>query len=583
MLGVTTSLTGRRWVGPTDATTRAAEALFQHHQLPFHLCHILARQGVGSDQVDDYLAPSIKSLLPDPRTLRDCDVAAGRIVTAAQNRERVAIFADYDVDGASSGALLHDFLAHFQCPPTLYVPDRIDEGYGPNAPAMQQLASGHDLIICVDCGTLSHDALAAVQGSDTDVIVLDHHLGGETLPPALAVVNPNRQDESGDLAHLCAAAVVFLVLVEAARQLRAQNVAPPDLLGMLDLVGLATVADVAPLIGVNRAFVRQGLKIMGQRKRIGLNALCDVARIDSHPTAYHLGYVLGPRINAGGRIGAADLGLRLLTAQSPDQATNLAAQLDGLNTDRRGVEALVSQAALAQVDARSNMGGLAWAADDGWHPGIVGIVASRLKEKTNRPSVVIGFDGDNGKGSGRSVAGVDLGAAIQRLASEGLIEKGGGHKMAAGLSLHKSQLAPAMERLDHLLSAQGADALGPADLKVDAVLMADVISVDLIEALDTAGPFGASAPAPRFALPAMTLKYSKRVGENHLKVTLSDGMGHSIDGIIFSAFDSVMGQILSDSSGEKFHFAGRIEANTWGGRTRPQIKIEDVAYVTPDS
>ncbi|HSG56999.1 MAG TPA: DHH family phosphoesterase, partial [Paracoccaceae bacterium] len=342
-------------------------------------------------------------------------------------RERIAVFADYDVDGGSSAALLVLWLRQMGLAATLYVPDRIDEGYGPNEPAMAALARDHDLILCVDCGTLSHGPIAAARGAD--VVVLDHHLGAETLPPALAVVNPNRQDESGDLAHLCAAAVVFLMLVEANRQLRDSGREGPDLISLLDLVALATVADVAPLVGVNRALVRQGLRVMARRERPGLVALADVARMDGPPSTYHLGFLLGPRVNAGGRIGQADLGARLLACDNPVEAKAMAARLDSLNTERRDIEAAVRAEAMAQAEARGLDAPLVWAAGEGWHPGVVGIVAARLKEATGRPAVVIGLDGNEGKGSGRSVAGVDLGAAIQRIAAEGLLIKGGGHKM----------------------------------------------------------------------------------------------------------------------------------------------------------
>ena len=334
---------------------------------------------------------------------------------------------------------------------------------GQTPPAMTKLAAGHDLIVCVDCGTMAHDALAAAKG--TDVVVLDHHLGAETLPPALAVVNPNRQDEDGDLGHLCAAGVVFLLLVEANRQGRAQGLQGPDLMALLDLVALATVADVAPLLGVNRAFVRQGLKIMAGRNRPGLRTLSDIARLDSAPRAYHLGYVIGPRINAGGRIGAADMGARLLATRDTAEAEALAARLDLLNTERREIEAAVRASALAQAEARGTDSPLAWAADDGWHPGVIGIAAARLKEATNRPSVVIALDGEIGKGSGRSVPGIDLGAAIHRLVREGLLIGGGGHKMAAGLTVARDGLEAAMQRLGDLLAQQGAGAQGPRSLR----------------------------------------------------------------------------------------------------------------------
>ena len=574
-LGVETSLTGRKWLGPTVELERAAELIVQDSDLPRALAQVLARRGVSAQEAAGFLAPQLRELMPDPRSLKDMERASARIVRALDGRERVAIFADYDVDGETSAALLIDWFRELGHDATLYVPDRIDEGYGPNAPAMEMLAADHSLIICVDCGTLSHEALAAATG--TDIIVLDHHLGGETLPPALAVVNPNRQDETGDLAHLCAAAVVFLTLVDAGRILRERGDKGPDLISMLDLVALATVADVAPLIGVNRAFVVQGLKIMARRARIGLVALSDVGRLDTAPKAYHLGFVLGPRINAGGRIGQADLGARLLSCRDPHEASALAEKLDMLNSERRAIEEEVRAAALAQAEERGFDAPLVWAAGEGWHAGVVGIVASRLKEATGRPAVVIGFDGDEGKGSGRSVSGIDLGASIQRLAMDGMIEKGGGHKMAAGLSLSREQLEPAMARLSELLDKQGAGALGPSDLKLDGALMPGAANQQLVEQLDDAGPYGASAAGPRFAFPDCVIHFAKQIGTGHLKITFSDGTGPRLDAIAFGAFDTALGPTLQNHGGARFHLAGRLELNTWQGRTSVQLRLDDAA------
>jgi single-stranded-DNA-specific exonuclease len=458
---------------------------------------------------------------------------------------------------------------------TLYVPDRIDEGYGPNDAAMAGLAKDHDLIVCVDCGTVSHGPIAAAAAAD--VIVLDHHLGAETLPPALAVVNPNRQDENGDLGHLCAAGVVFLMLVEANRQLKDAGQRGPDLMAMLDLVALATVADVAPLIGVNRALVRQGLTVMARRQRAGLVALADVAGMDQAPTSYHLGFLLGPRVNAGGRIGAADLGARLLATADPHEAGALAERLDLLNTERREIENRVREAALEQATERGLDGPLVWAAGAGWHPGVVGIVAARLKEATNRPAIVIGLEDGVGKGSGRSVSGIDLGAVIQRVAAEGLLLKGGGHKMAAGLTVAEDMLPAAMDRIAVLLDKQGAGALGPSDLRIDALLMPGAATVELIKKIAAAGPFGAGAPAPRFAFPDCQILFAKQVGTGHLKVTFGDGMGARIDAIAFGAMDGPLGARLTQHGGARFHLVGRLEVNTWQGRQSPQLRLEDAA------
>jgi len=574
-LGVERSLSGRRWVGPDADEDRLTEAMVQALGLAAPLARVLVRRGVASDAVEVFLAPSLRDLLPDPMTLRDMGAAAERFLEAVRRGERIAVFADYDVDGGASAALLLDWLRQMGRAATLYIPDRIDEGYGPNEAAMSALARDHDLIVCVDCGTLSHDALAAAKGAD--VVVLDHHLGGETLPPAVAVVNPNRQDEDGSLGHLCAAGVVFLMLVEAGRRLKAEGARGPDLMSMLDLVGLATVADIAPLVGVNRAFVRRGLEVMARRARPGLAALADVARLDRPPSAYHLGYLIGPRVNAGGRIGKADLGARCLSTTDPAEARSLADRLDELNTERREIEAGVREAALAAVEAQPP-GPLAWAAGDGWHPGVVGIVAARVKEATDRPAVVIGFDEAGiGKGSGRSVAGVDLGAAVQRVAAEGLFEKGGGHRMAAGLTVTREKCEAAMARLGELLARQGAGQGGPAGLSVTGLLMPGAASVELVREIEAAGPFGMAAPAPRFAFAGVAVHHAREVGQGHLKVSFGDGLGARLDAIAFGALDSPLGRALTSHGGARFHLAGRLDLNHWGGRESVQLRLEDAA------
>ncbi|OWY01723.1 single-stranded-DNA-specific exonuclease RecJ [Thioclava sp. F1Mire-8] len=574
-LSVEQSLTGRRWIGPTPEADRLAEAMAQQTRLPLPLARILVARGVTPEESEGFLEPTIRELLPDPRSLRDMEQAAARFLKAVKSGEKIAVFADYDVDGGASAALLINWLRAMGREATLYIPDRIDEGYGPNVPAMESLGTEHPLIVCVDCGTLSHEPVAAAKPAD--VVILDHHLGGETLPPALAVVNPNRQDETGELGHLCAASVVFLMLVEANRQLRDEGVQGPPLMTLLDLVALATVADVAPLTGCNRALVRQGLKIMARRERPGLVALSDVARLDRAPAAYHLGFVLGPRINAGGRIGAADLGARLLSTTDPHEAQSIAERLDQLNTERREVENAVREAALTQAEERGLNAPLVWAAGAGWHPGVVGIVAARLKEATNRPSVVIGVENGIGKGSARSVAGVDIGAAIQRVAAEGLLLKGGGHKMAAGLTVEENKLEPAMARLSELLAKQGAGEIGPRDLRLDGMLMPGAATAQLIEDLDRAGPFGQGAPAPRFAFADMEVVGARRIGESHLRFMFGDGMGARIETVCFGAFDCPLGPALSQPGAKRFHLAGRLEINTWGGRNKVQLRLEDAS------
>jgi single-stranded-DNA-specific exonuclease len=418
--------------------------------------------------------------------------------------------------------------------------------------------------------------VAAAQAAGAAVMIADHHLCGETLPPALAVVNPNRQDETAGLGHLCAAGVVFLLLVATNRVLRGRGVAGPDPLPLLDLVALATVADVAPLVGLNRAFVRQGLKVMAARRNAGITALADVARLSGPPSAFHLGFLLGPRVNAGGRVGQADMGARLLSTDDPAEAARLATELDAMNRLRQDVEAGVLAEAMAQAETRGTGGPLVWAAAEGWHPGVVGIVAARLKERFNRPAVVIGFEGALGKGSGRSVPGVDLGAAVAGLMRAGLIEKGGGHRMAAGLTLSAPRLEAAMDALATALARQGAGAGGPADLPLDGVLALSGATAELAELLDAAGPWGAAAEPPRFAIPAATLRFVAPAGQRHIRLTLGDGT-QRLDAIAFGAAEAPLGDFLMHHQGARVHLAGQIDLDTWGGRRRAKLRVEDAA------
>ena len=576
-LDVESSISGRRWTGPNISVDRQAEMILQETNFSSAMANVLARLGVEANQVKNYIKPSLRDLMPNPLKILDMEKAASRINIAVNNHERIAIFADYDVDGATSGALLHDWLTQLGNIPTLYVPDRIEEGYGPNIEAMETLANVHDLIICVDCGTLSHETINKI--TNTDIIILDHHLGGETLPNAYAVVNPNRQDEKGDLYYLCAAGVVFLTLVAANSIRRNNNKSTPDLLNMLDLVALGTVADVAPLVGFNRALVRQGLKVMAKRERIGITALSDIAKMNNAPSPYHLGYLLGPRINAGGRVGKADLGIRLLTCKNFDEANSIADKLNQLNDERRSIEATVQIQALEQVEKMDSNSALAWAAGEGWHPGVVGIVASRIKEITNKPTVVIGLDEHEGKGSGRSISGIDLGSSIATLQRENLIIRGGGHKMAAGLSLEREKLEIAMSRLNELLANQGSKSFQTRELQLDGALSLPAITIELLEQLETAGPFGAGAPGPRFALPFMRITFAKRAGESHLRLRLVDDSGASIDAIAFGAFKSDLGKTLENHKGQIFHVAGRLEIDTWNGRMRPKLNLEDATLI----
>lgn len=580
-LSVESSILSRRWTGPGDAVERVGAAIAQTIGGPEIVGRVLAARGVTPDEAAAYLEPTLRDLMPDPSSLRDMGAAAARLAAAVDKGERIAIFGDYDVDGAASSALLVDWLRALGRPATVYIPDRIDEGYGPNEEAMASLARDHDLILCVDCGTLSHGPIAAATAAGAEVIVADHHLAGETLPDCLAVVNPNRHDDDSGMGHLCAAGVVFLLLVSANRVRREAGAPVPDLMGALDLVALATVADVAPLTGVNRAFVRQGLKVMARRARPGLRALADVAGLTAAPSPFHLGFLLGPRVNAGGRIGKADLGARLLSTGDGEEAEGIARELDRLNHERRRIEAEVLALAVEQAEARGADAPLVWAAAEGWHPGVVGIVAARLKERFGRPSVVIGLDGAEGKGSARSIEGVDLGAAVAASARAGEIQKGGGHRMAAGLTVATDRLEAAMAALSDRLARQVA-ALPPARaLRIDGALAPGAATPDLVERLEAAGPFGQAAPAPRFAFPALKVTFAKRAGEDHLRLTLADpgdpsGAGR-LDAIAFRAFQSPLGGFLEGAGGAPLHLAGRLEIDDWGGRRKAKLRVEDAA------
>jgi single-stranded-DNA-specific exonuclease len=579
-LSVDSSALGRRWVGPGVEAERLGLAIAQRTGLPEVVGRILAARHVVPDEAAAYLTPTLRDLMPDPSVLRDMDRAAARLVDAVIARQRIALFGDYDVDGAASCALVLRWLRLLGHDATVYIPDRIDEGYGPNIPAMEALARRHDLIICLDCGTVSLEPIAAAVAAGAEVMVCDHHLGGEVLPAALAVVNPNRQDETADLSQLCAAGVAFLLLVAGNRLLKARGTPAPDLMGLLDLVALATVADVAPLTGLNRALVRSGLKVMARRGNPGLAALCDVAKLTAPPSAWHLGFLLGPRINAGGRVGKADLGARLLACDDAHEARSIAARLDELNSDRRRIEADVLIAATEQAEARGVDAPLVWAAADGWHPGVVGIVASRLKEAYHRPAIVIGFDKNGiGKGSGRSVEGVDLGSAVAAAARDGLLLAGGGHKMAAGLTVARDRLEAAMARLAERLGKQGAGVDGPRDLKIDGALSPEAATIEFCEQIEAAGPWGASAPAPRFALANARIVHIRRMGEAHLGLSLG-GLGKGrLDAACFRAFETPLGAFLEGLAGAPVHLAGRLEIDDWGGRRRARFRIEDAARV----
>jgi single-stranded-DNA-specific exonuclease len=525
--------------------------------------------------------------MPDPSRLIDMDKAAARIADAIQRREKIAIFGDYDVDGACSSALMRRFLNAHGLEGRIYIPDRIFEGYGPNPQAIETLVKeGARLIITVDCGVTSFEALAHAKALGADVVVLDHHQADERLPAVDAVVNPNRQDDLSGLGHLCAAGVTFMALVATSRELRRRGaygngLSPPNLLALLDLVALATVADVVPLRTLNRAFVVRGLEIMRERHNAGIRALLDAASLNQPPTPYHLGFVLGPRINAGGRIGDAALGARLLSIDDDTEAARIAALLDKLNRERKTIETEMLAAAMAEADRLVDEDPelpIVLVGSDEWHKGVVGLVASRLVERFRRPSCVIAWEkGGQGTGSLRSVAGVDIGAAIRALTAEGLLVKGGGHAMAAGLTVEYGKLDAVRRRLDALLREKASAARAATVLEIDGALTPAGVSEDFIDLVEKAGPYGQGNPSPRFAFPAHRVRYAKIMGEAHVRCTLEAGDGSKLDAIAFRAVGQPIGDVLQGSNGMPIHVAGHLRRDTWGGRNRIELQIEDVA------
>ncbi|QYA14638.1 MULTISPECIES: single-stranded-DNA-specific exonuclease RecJ [unclassified Rhizobium] len=585
-LGVERSVSGNRWVSRLDqAGQNRALAIAQTHGLPELIARVLAGRGVGQDEAMAFLDPTIRGLMPDPHLLTDCEKAAQRLLHAIRKGETVAIFGDYDVDGAASSALLYRFLTHFGVPASIYIPDRIFEGYGPNPTAINQLIdNGATLIVTVDCGSTSFESLEAARARNIDVVVIDHHQVAHELPHCHALVNPNREDDLSGQGHLCAAGVVFMVLVAALRLLRQtgdSRVRSIDLLAWLDIVALATVCDVVPLKGLNRAYVVKGLIAARHQGNLGLAALFRKAGLNGPVTPYHFGFLIGPRINAGGRIGDAALGARLLTLADGSEAETIAAKLDELNRERQAMEAAMLQEAEAEALAEYGNGdgaSVIVTARENWHPGIVGLIASRLKDKFRRPAFAIAFDSSGkGTGSGRSINGFDMGRMVRAAVDAGLLVKGGGHAMAAGLTVERSNLGKLRAFFTEKAEKQVAGLVANETLKIDGALGASGATVELIDRLETAGPYGSGHPQPVFALPSHRLRDSRLVGQSHIKITLEAQDGGRVDGIAFRAAETPLGELLISSRGAQIHVAGTLGADHWQGSRRVQLRVTDAA------
>ncbi len=583
-LGVEQSVEGKRWV-LRDYDEREALMLVQRFGLPDVVGRALVGRGISGDSLETFLSPTLRELLPDPSRVKDMDLAAERVAAAIINDEGVGVFGDYDVDGATSSALLFKFIQSAGGRCRIYIPDRLREGYGPNGPALLNLArSGASLIITVDCGVSAHEALSIAKNAGIDVVVVDHHAAESDLPPAMAVVNPNRLDDDSGLGHLAAVGVAFLLVVAINRELRRGgwyvDRAEPDLMDWLDLVALGTVCDVVPLRGLNRALVIQGLKVLQRRRNPGLRALADVAAITESPTAYHLGFVFGPRVNAGGRVGAADLGARLLTTTTESEIKDLAQRLDALNRERQSIEALVLEEAMVQL-AKEPPAGIVMAVGSNWHPGVIGIVASRLKERFNRPAFVISVDTNSGlgKGSGRSITGIDLGACIIAARQAGLLEHGGGHRMAAGFSISSKHLKSFREFIEERVFITAAEANIVPTLYLDGAVTTAGANFELIETLERLAPFGSGNAEPRFVIPSARVTFAEVVGKDHVRCTLQTSLDASLKGICFRSLDRPLGQLLLKSQEQPLHVAGRLRVNNWQGRSSPQLLVDDVAQL----
>ena len=589
-LGVSCSVRGFAWRDRLPlARANIAAAVSQRHGMPELLGRMLAARDVGLDDVATFLEPSLRTMMPDPASLQGMAAATARLADAIETGTRIAIFGDYDVDGASSAALLARFLTHHGIASRLYIPDRIFEGYGPNTAAIETLVKeGAGLIVTVDCGTTSFEPLAVARRHTVDVLVIDHHQADAELPDVAAVVNPNRQDDISGLGHLCAAGVVFLVLVSTVRELRRRGhygaaLAEPDLLQLLDIVALATVADVVPLRTLNRAYVTQGLKVMRQRRNIGLKALFDAAGLATPPTPYTLGFVLGPRINAGGRIGDAALGARLLATEDEMEAARIAVQLDKLNRERKAVEKTMLEQAVAEAERRIDEDPelpILLLGSSEWHKGVVGLVASRLTERFGRPACVLSWEaGEEGTGSLRSLAGVDIGAAVRGAVAAGLLVKGGGHPMAAGLTVRRDKLPELEAYLVRQLSPATARARQAACLEIDGALRPAAVDDRLLDLIDRVGPFGQGNPSPRFAFPFHRIRFAKLVGEAHVRCSIEAEDGSRMDAVAFRAAGQPVGLALLDAmaGGTPVHLAGSVRRDTWNGREKIELTIDDVA------
>ena len=584
-LGTEISIGGRRWcqkLNDSIETDRLVYTIVQRYDLPEIIARLLVARNVSIEEVDGFLNPKLRDIMPDPSSLMDMNVAVDRLVKAISDNELIGIFADYDVDGATSSALLKKYLDYLNIRNELYIPDRMKDGYGPNKQGLEYLkAKGASLILTLDCGILAFDVLDEFYVQGGEVIVVDHHMAEPKLPKAVAVINPNRLDDLSDLQNLAAVGVVFLLLVALTRRLRKlswfSKKPEPDLLQWLDLVAIGTICDVVELKGLNRAFVAQGLKVMALQKNIGLKTLREVAQVNSKPNSYQVGFMLGPRINAAGRVGESESGARLLSCDDEIYATNISKLLDEQNKLRQQIEGSVLEQALSLSNEANEKENVIVVAADNWHPGVIGIVAARLREKFNKPACVVSIQNGIGKGSGRSIPGWDLGSAIIGAVQSGLLKGGGGHKMAAGFSVGPDKVFELKQYLnDHFdRSVVGADNV--VSLPIDGLITVAAVKEELLEVLERLEPFGAGNPEPRFVIPSLKVKYASVVGGQHIRCRFLEKSSSEINGICFRSVGTKIGDFLLNQNGTPVHVAGKIRKNLWQGRARFQVIVDDIA------
>ena len=588
VFGVTSSALGRSWIRkPYDE--RVSAHIAQQYGLPDVVATLLAMRGCQVDDVQDFLDPTLRAYLPDPARLKDMDRMAHRLADAVSQGQKVAVFGDYDVDGATSAALMVRYLSALGLQPLLHIPDRLTEGYGPSEEAFSSLVeSGAEVIVTVDCGISAHQPAEAAAKAGVDLLIIDHHAASLDLPKALAIVNPKRLDESGECTTLAAVGVVFLVLVALNRELRRRDwfrqadLQEPDLKRFLDLVALGTVCDVMPLTGLNRAFVAQRLKVMQGEGNVGLKALAESAGVNGQITAYHLGFVLGPRVNAGGRVGKANLGARLLSTQDMAEARAITKELARLNEERRTLEDMAQQEATAQIERLLELrpdAPVVFAVGQDWHPGIIGIVASRLKDRFDRPACVMVENDGVLRGSGRSVSGIDLGAAVVSAREQGLTIDGGGHPMAAGFSVMPEGAETFTNFVADHIQQQLENAPLQKIMNIDSVLSVGGATLELADKLRCLEPFGTGNREPRFALSHVRVTNVGVVGGGHVRCRLTDMAGGWLDAIAFRVAETPLGQILLKASDAPIHIAGRLKYDSWNGRDRVQILIDDACPV----